>query len=133
MKKSLLLTLATGLASGAFAQELTPVWYQHHNGSFGLTEANKFPLIKKQAGAELYAGESVYDVYVGFQKYDATRSLLGIMENGINETDPGLTTEQQALAAAYPDRSLIWIETATGKPLGIALVMGCHLRPGMDR
>ena len=124
MKKSLLLTLATGLASGAFAQELTPVWYQHHNGSFGLTEANKFPLIKKQAGAELYAGESVYDVYVGFQKYDATRSLLGIMENGLNETDPGLTTEQQALAAAYPDRSLIWIETATGKPLGIALVMG---------
>jgi hypothetical protein len=55
-------------------------------------------------------------------RYDATRFLLMVRENGINETTA--SDPDKALAAAYPDRSLIWIDAATGRRLGIAHVFG---------
>ena len=61
------------------------------------------------------------DSYGGLERYDANRLLLGIRENGINETDAG---HDSALAAQYPDRSLIWIDQTTGAPMGVALAIG---------
>jgi hypothetical protein len=54
--------------------------------------------------------------------YDATRNLLLVRENGQNESG----THDAALSAAYPDNSLIWLDAATGRPLGVAHVFGVH-------
>ncbi|MBN9693462.1 MAG: immunoglobulin domain-containing protein [Verrucomicrobia bacterium] len=104
------------------AQEITPKWYQHINGSFGVAEADKLPILKKagQPGTINLNGTDLMDAYSQLIRYDATRLLLGIRENGINEGDANNSAETKALAAAYPDRSLIWLDAATGKPLGIA-------------
>ena len=45
---------------------------------------------------------------------------------GINETDP---THDTALAAQYPDRSLVWIDPETGAPQGTGLVIGLQPVP----
>jgi hypothetical protein len=58
--------------------------------------------------------------------YDSTRLLLMIRENGINEGDTNNSQADKDLAAAYPDSSLIWIDAATGKSLGLAHVFGIH-------
>lgn len=50
----------------------------------------------------------------------ATRLLLGVRENGINESDPALSAADKALAAQYPDRSIIWINPTNGAPMGVA-------------
>ena len=54
-------------------------------------------------------------------RYDDDHYLLGIRENGINENDPGLSADQKARAPLIRDRSIIWMDAKTGKPLGIAL------------
>ena len=61
------------------------------------------------------------DSYAKFLKYDDDHYLLGIRENGINEGNPSLSQQLKDRAAAYPDRSIIWIDAHTGKSLGIAL------------
>ncbi|HAB16263.1 MAG TPA: hypothetical protein DCE44_07420, partial [Verrucomicrobiales bacterium] len=105
----------------ASAQEITPKWFQHINATVGVAEADKLPILKKQGeDDETLNGTELMDSYSQLLRYDATRLLLGVRENGINEQDPNITPADQALAAAYPDRSLIWIDAATGKPLGLA-------------
>lgn len=119
---------AAALAAAAqmvSAQEITPKWYQHINGNLGVAEADLLPILKKQTGLgpeadTLANGTSLLDSYANLMRYDADRLLLAVRENGINETDPGISPADAALAAAYPDRSLIWLDAETGKPLGIA-------------
>ncbi len=55
----------------------------------------------------------------GLKRYDANRLLLGIRDNGINET----VAHNTNLANQFPDRSLQWVDAATGNPLGTALVV----------
>ncbi len=70
---------------------------------------------------ETFDGTWIMDSYGGLERYDADRLLLAVRENGINETAEG---HDAALAAQYPDRSLIWIDPSTGAPTGIALEVG---------
>ena len=104
------------------AQEITPKWYQHINGSLGVAEADKLPILKKAGSPRALAldGTDLMDAYSQLIRYDATRLLLGIRENGIDERDTSNSAQTRALAEAYPDRSLIWIDAATGKTLGVA-------------
>ena len=55
----------------------------------------------------------------GLKRYDADRLLVGIRDNGINER----VLHNTNLANQFPDRSLQWVDAATGKPLGTALVV----------
>lgn len=110
-------------AQMASAQEITPVWYQQINGSFGVSAPNKLPILAKPSGPETddnQDGTETIAAYAGLLRYNATKLLLEVRENGINESDPGLTPAQKALAAQYPDHSLIWLDAATGAPLGLA-------------
>ncbi|HOJ61391.1 MAG TPA: hypothetical protein PK878_13990 [bacterium] len=66
-------------------------------------------------------GVNLHDQYDGFVRYDANRLLLGIRDNGIDETDPN---HNAALAAQYPDRSIIWINPEDGSPMGVAIHVG---------
>lgn len=110
---------ALGTLSKTHAQEITPVWVQHLNKT-----DNLLPILRKRDGAtELPNGTSAFDNYAAFVRYDATRLLLGVRENGIDETDPSLSAEDRALAEQYPDRSLIWINPTNGAPLGLAFAM----------
>ena len=106
----------------ASCQEVTPKWFQHFNGSFGVAEADKLPILKKNtadtSAEDTLDGTSKLDSYVALIRYDATRLLLAVRENGINET--AASAAELALAAEYPDRSLVWLDSATGKPLGLA-------------
>ena len=113
------------VATAMVAQEVTPVWVQHINELINVAPENKMPVLVKAGGTGDntygFSGRDVIDSYVNLLKYDDNLYLLGIRENGINEDDPGLSQELRDRAAAYPDRSIIWIDAATGKPLGIAL------------
>ena len=83
-------------------------------------ENSPLPILKAQTdipAEETFDGSFAMDSYGGLERYDGNRLLLGIRENGINETDAG---HDSALAAQYPDRSLIWIDQTTGAPMGIA-------------
>jgi len=109
-----LLACAALLAAAAHAQEITPVWVQHLNLS-----SNALPILRKADGpTERADGTSSFDNYVAFVRYDATRLLLGIRENGIDETTA--SPADLALAAQYPDRSIIWINPTNGAPMGVA-------------
>lgn len=66
-------------------------------------------------------GVNLHDQYDGFVRYDENRLMLGVRDNGIDETDP---THDQALAAQYPDRSILWIDPDTGAPMGVAIHIG---------
>lgn len=104
--------------SGAWAQKINPVW------EFLITGDNsKVPILKKNtpSGNETWDGTDVYDSYGGLKRYDANRLLLAVRENGINESDPN---HDAALAAQFPDRSLVWINPNDGAPMGVALVIG---------
>jgi len=120
LSKAILPAIAAVVAAKmAHGQEITPKWYQHINGSFGVTEANKLPILKSQGQeSETLDGTELMDSYANLIRYNATRLLLGVRENGINEGSA--TPAELAIAAQYPDRSLIWIDAETGKPLGIA-------------
>lgn len=107
------------ISLSAVAQEITPVW-EH----LATDENSPLPILKAQndpSAAVVYTGNSLYDFYGGFKRYDENRLLLSIVENGINETDPNHDAD---LAAQFPDRSLIWINPTDGSPMGVALVIG---------
>lgn len=110
------LTAGTAIVPEALAQEITPVWVQHLNKT-----DNLLPILRKKDGPEERAdGTSSFDNYAAFVRYDATRLLLGVRENGIDETDPSLSAADRALAAQYPDRSILWINPTNGAPMGVA-------------
>ena len=116
---------ALGAAPVLHGQEIHPVWVEHLNGLINVAPADKLPTLVRAGGTGDntygFAGRDVIDSYVDFIKYDDAHYMLGIRENGINEDDPNLTQAQKDIAAAYPDRSIIWIDAATGKPMGVAL------------
>ncbi len=108
-------------------QEITPVWVQHINGVVNVTDANKLPILVKPAGAVVAAPDGAYldgrepiAQYMRLMPFDAQRLLLAIRENGIDEQDPALPQSKKDLAAQFPDRSLVWLDAATAKPLGVA-------------
>lgn len=74
-------------------------------------------------------GKSVLDTIGPLKRYDATRLLLGIRENGVNESAGNLSAAQRWVSTNYPDRSLVWVNPADGKPQGIALKMGLYPVP----
>jgi regulation of enolase protein 1 (concanavalin A-like superfamily) len=118
---SSLLVLASTVA---VAQEIHPVWVQHHNGLVNVDPANKLPILVKAGatGDEAYigGGQGKIEGYVNFLRYDDDHYLLGINENGINETTETDPAKLDA-AAKCPDRSLVWIDARTGKWLGVAI------------
>lgn len=135
-KIKLAATLGLALAWTASAQEepappfapslqITPVW-EHLTSS----DSTPLPILTgtppNGITVDTVDGTSEIDTYGGFRVYDETRALLGVRENGINETDPNHDSE---LAAMYPDRSLIWIDLATGAPMGVALEVGFNPVP----
>jgi hypothetical protein len=105
-------------ASTAMAQDITPVWLQHYN----LPQNEILHSLIKQApvGDNLANGTSGMVTYAGIARYDAERLIVGIRENGVDETAPGLPAAQLEIAEMYPDRSLIWINAETGEYIGIA-------------
>ena len=113
------------MTTAIVAQEITPVWVQHINELINVAPEDKLPILVKAGGSGDatygFSGRDVIDSYVSFVKYNDDLYLLGVRENGINENDPNLTQELRDRAAAFPDRSIIWIDAATGKPLGVAL------------
>jgi hypothetical protein len=131
MKRTFLaFALAAGIGPAVLAQQVTPEWVQHLNGLVNVDPADKLPIVVKNVGApyaSLGIGRSQQFGLMKMRRYDSTRFLLGVRENGIDEEDPSLTQEQRDLAAAYPDRSVIWVSADSGKPLGVAHVFG--LRP----
>jgi hypothetical protein len=113
------LAAACSWFSAAQAQSITPVWEYLINNL-----PSPLPVL---TNATLYItddengdGKSLMDCIGPMRRYDANRLLLGIRENGIDETQAHNTN----LANAYPDRSLIWINPTNGAPMGIALNMG---------
>jgi hypothetical protein len=118
-----LLTFVAGTV--ALTQEITPVWVEHVNDLINVTAEDKLPILVRAGGTGdntyNFDGTDVIDSYAKFLKYDDDHYLLGVRENGINESDPNLSQAQKDMAAKFPDRSIIWIDARTGKPLGIAL------------
>lgn len=112
---------AIAMATCAHAQEINPVWVQH---TALPTDQIKHEILRATPGApELANGASTLDLWSGIGRYDETRIVVGVKENGIDEGAPGLSAAQQALAAKYPDRSLIYVNAATGEYIGVAHVM----------
>ena len=101
--------------ASAMSKVIKPLWEQLQG------QPNILPIIDTDVNANPVpsTGASVMHVFTGFKKYDATRMLLGIRDNGIIET----VAHDTNLANAYPDRSLQWIDAETGAPLGTALVI----------
>ena len=117
--------VAALVCASGFAQEITPIWVQHINGTVNVDAANKLPILVKTTGVAVAGnpyrvGREPIANYARLMPFDNTRLLLAVAENGIDEQAAGLSAAQKALAEQYPDRSLIWIEAATGKPLGLA-------------
>ncbi len=130
MKRNTAVVLLAVVGSFAQAQEITPVWVQHLNGLVNVEPGDKNPLVVRNVGKPYAAngnGRSQQFSLTKMRRYDANRFLMGVRENGIDEADASLSAEQKALAAAYPDRSVIWISAANGKPLGLAHNFG--IRP----
>ncbi len=109
-------------AVAASAQEVTPIWEHLIND-----ESVPLPILKAESYSdETYDGTFKMDSYGGFERYDEGRLLLGIRENGIDES---AADHDADLAAQYPDRSLIWINPSDGSPMGLALVVGFNPVP----
>jgi len=128
--KRIVLAVLAGVGPVTFAQEITPVWVQHLNGLVNVTDGDKLPIIARNPGTPYAAngvGRSQQFSLLKMRRYDSSRFLMGIRENGIDEQDANLSAEKKALAEAYPDRSVIWINAINGKPMGVAHVFG--LRP----
>src|SRR5215510_11542932 len=113
------LVAACSWFSAAQAQSISPVWeYLINNLPSPLPVlTNATPYITDDENGD---GKSLMDCIGPMRRYDANRLLLGIRENGIDETQAHNTN----LANAYPDRSLIWINPTNGAPMGLALNMG---------
>lgn len=109
--------IAAGLVS-ASAQSITPVWEYLVNQL-----PSPIPVFTNTVDAtdlDTGNGQALMDTIGPLRRYDATRLVLGIRENGINET----VAHNTNLATAYPDRSLIWINPTNGQPMGVALTVG---------
>jgi hypothetical protein len=125
MKRSTLaFALAVSAATSVSADQLKPVW------QFLVTQpSSPIPVLTNALNGwttdnETGDGKSVLDSLGALQRYDANRLLLGIRENGIDESTA--SDAQKALAAQYPDRSLIWINPTNGAPTGLALNIGLY-------
>lgn len=120
MKTTFQRTVLSLAASAGLASADVEVVFEHL-----ANKENPLPILKLQTDQnpdlETWDGTWTMDSYGGLERYDADRLLLGIRENGINETDPNHDAD---LAAQYPDRSLIWIDPNTGAPMGVALNVG---------
>jgi hypothetical protein len=121
--KSLLAAAVVAATLPSYSQQLVPAW------EYLITKpGNPIPvltnLVNYTTDNDNGDGTSTMDSLGALTRYDANRLLLAIRENGINEASAG---SAQALAAQYPDRSLIWINPTNGAPMGIALTIG--LRP----
>src|SRR5262249_20673587 len=108
-----------GFVYTGHAQVISPVWEYLINRPPSplpiLTNATPYTTDDENGD-----GKSLMDCIGPLRRYDANRLLLGIRENGIDETQVHDTN----LANAYPDRSLIWINPTNGAPMGIALKIG---------
>lgn len=109
-------------ATTSMAQEIEPVWFTTFNDDGAVLPI----LVKKGRSAAddgnfWQNGRRTSDSYMGLVRYDDSRLLLGVYTNGIDESDPD---DNQALAAQFPDASLIWINAANGKPISVALEIG---------
>lgn len=136
--------VAASLSTQVYAQVVTPVWVQRlapfgteGNGKnstvlLNVDPANQLPILagSRSEPNNNEDGSEVQPVFVRLQRYDDKRLILFVAENGINETDPALTPEQIALSNEYPDKSLVWIDAATGKSLGVAFHESAH--PAQD-
>lgn len=113
------------LATPVMALEITPVW-EHTLLDGGkvlpiLVQSSPDPRWDGDPEDGPWYGVNLHDQYDGFVRYDENRLLLGIRDNGIDESDPN---HDKTLAEKYPDRSLIWIDPSTGAPQGVALKVG---------
>lgn len=121
MKKYFAMAAALALvAPASYAQDtsISPVWH------YLIThDSSPLPILEQDEPTpnETWDGTDVYDSYGGLKRYDENRLLLGVRENGINETEDGHDAD---LAAQFPDRSLVWINPADGSPMGVALEVG---------
>jgi len=120
-KKLFLSTLLTlSCFPNVQAQKLTPVWEYLIN-----KPTSPIPVLTNRVtyttDSDNGDGKSTMDSLGALVRYDQNRLLLGIRENGIDESAAGADL---ALAAQYPDRSLIWINPTNGAPMGIALNIG---------
>lgn len=111
------------------AQEITPVWVQHINGVVNVADTNKLPILVKPTGTVVAApggnyldGREPIAYLMRLIPFDSQRLLLAIRENGIDEQDSSLPQAKKDLAAQFPDRSLVWLDAATARPLGVAWV-----------
>ena len=110
------------IATAAVAQQITPVWFQHLNANQGVATSDLLPILRKNLNAsENNNGTSLQVCFGKLLPYDATRLMLFVKENGINEGSA--TPEDAIIATNYPDRSLIFINAASGAPMGIAHVI----------
>lgn len=83
------------------------------------------PWLKAKNGTNSeHDGTNTMDFSSELVRYDASRLMLMIVENGIDEATTTTTAEQQAIAAKFPDRSIIWINPVDGSPMGVALTIG---------
>jgi hypothetical protein len=113
--------LAVGCLSSS-AQPITPAW------EYLISKLPApLPILTNYLGytTDLENGDglSLMDCIGPMRRYDTNRLLLGIRENGIDESGASGAYNTN-LALAYPDRSLIWINPTNGFPLGLALTMG---------
>jgi len=124
MKTTSRLTLIAALTSAVSvaAQQLTPVWEYLVNKP-GVPIPVLTNAVNDTTDNDNGDGHFVMDSMGALKRYDANRLLLGIRENGIDESAPGANL---SLAAQYPDRSLIWINPTNGAAMGIALNIGLH-------
>lgn len=108
----------------ALSKTIKPLWEQLQG------QPDILPIIDTDVNSDPVPGNgsSTMHCFTGFKKYDATRMLLAIRDNGINET----VAHNTNLALAYPDRSLQWIDAETGNPMGTALVVSYAPTPISD-
>jgi hypothetical protein len=127
MKKAFLLfglTACIGITS-SWALEIVPAWEHTLIDGGGvlpiLVNGEPDPRWDGDPEDGPWYGPNLHDQYDGFIRYDETRLMLGVRDNGIDETDPN---HDAALAAQYPDRSILWIDPDTGAPMGVAIHVG---------
>lgn len=85
-----------------------------------IQEPEEYPWLRAAEGTNWeHDGTNTQDFFSTLIRYDDTRLMLYILENGINEAEA--TDEQLAISAEFPDRSIIWVNPDTGAPMGVAL------------